>query len=120
MSKAEARLTLEKGTSLWKDAWLRLRKNKLAMAGLFIVLLICFSCFVFLLFLIFCFVVFVVFFLILVLFVVSFSASSFLASGIMNPSGVSIETRWALCSRSAVVRPLRGPIPDRCQQDFGR
>ncbi len=46
MSKAEARLTLEKGTSLWKDAWLRLGKNKLAMAGLSIVLLICFSCFV--------------------------------------------------------------------------
>lgn len=37
---------LEKGTSLWKDAWLRLRKNKLAMAGLVVVVVICFLCFV--------------------------------------------------------------------------
>ena len=37
---------LEKGSSLWKDAWIRLRKNKLAMAGLIVVILICFACFV--------------------------------------------------------------------------
>lgn len=37
---------LEKGTSLWKDAWLRLRKNKLAMAGLVVVVTICIACFV--------------------------------------------------------------------------
>ena len=29
----------EKGTSLWRDAWLRLRKNKLAVLGLFTLLL---------------------------------------------------------------------------------
>ena len=38
--------TVPKGTSLWKDSWLRLRRNKLAMAGLVVVVLICFACFV--------------------------------------------------------------------------
>ncbi len=38
--------TLEKGTSLWKDAWHRLGQNKLAMAGLVTVFLILIACFV--------------------------------------------------------------------------
>ena len=36
----------EKGTSLWKDAWHRLRRNRLAMAGLVLVVLIFLACFV--------------------------------------------------------------------------
>ncbi len=36
----------EQGTSLWKDAWLRLRRNKLAMVGLVLVVLILAACFV--------------------------------------------------------------------------
>lgn len=35
-----------KGTSLWKDAWKRLLKNKLAVFGLVIVILMTFTCFV--------------------------------------------------------------------------
>lgn len=35
---------LEQGSSLWKDAWARLRKNKLAVASLFTFLLICLFC----------------------------------------------------------------------------
>lgn len=37
---------LEKGSSLWADASLRLKKNKLAMLGGIIVLLILFLCFI--------------------------------------------------------------------------
>ena len=33
----QAATTTEKGTSLWKDAWHRLRRNRLAMAGLVLV-----------------------------------------------------------------------------------
>ena len=32
--------------SLWSDAWVRLRKNKLATGSLFLVLVILFACFV--------------------------------------------------------------------------
>lgn len=35
---------LEQGSSLWKDAWARLRKNKLAVASLLTFLLICLFC----------------------------------------------------------------------------
>jgi len=35
-----------KSSSLWSDAWIRLRKNKLATASLFLVLIILFACFV--------------------------------------------------------------------------
>lgn len=35
-----------KGTSLWKDAWKRLLKNKLAVFGLVIVVLMTFTCFI--------------------------------------------------------------------------
>ena len=31
----------EQGTSLWQDAWHRLRKNKMALAGLFVLILLC-------------------------------------------------------------------------------
>ena len=31
----------EQGTSLWEDAWHRLRKNKMALAGLFVLILLC-------------------------------------------------------------------------------
>lgn len=37
---------VEKGTSLWKDAWLRLRQNKLAMVSLVVVGLILSICFI--------------------------------------------------------------------------
>jgi oligopeptide transport system permease protein len=36
----------EKGSSLWHDAWLRLRKNKLAVFGMVVVAVIAFACFV--------------------------------------------------------------------------
>lgn len=36
---------IEKGTSLWKDAWLRLQKNKLAMVSLVMFILIAILCF---------------------------------------------------------------------------
>jgi len=39
-------IALEKGSSLWSDAWQRLRKNSLAMAGLAIILFILISCFI--------------------------------------------------------------------------
>ena len=35
-----------KGTSLWQDAWKRLLKNKLAVFGLVVVILMTFTCFV--------------------------------------------------------------------------
>ena len=35
---AELTIPAEKGTSLWADAWIRLKKNKLATAGLWVVL----------------------------------------------------------------------------------
>jgi oligopeptide transport system permease protein len=35
-----AEITVEQGSSLWRDAWLRLGKNKLAMLSLFILLII--------------------------------------------------------------------------------
>ena len=47
MSGNEIEERLEKGTSLWKDAWLRLRKNKMAMIGLWVVIFIFLTCFVF-------------------------------------------------------------------------
>ena len=34
MSTNEVTLTAEKGTSLWEDAWIKLRKNRLALIGL--------------------------------------------------------------------------------------
>ena len=37
---------IEKGTSLGKDAWLRLKKNKLAMASLFVFVFIALLCFI--------------------------------------------------------------------------
>ena len=37
---------LEKGSSLWSDAWHRLCKNKLAMAGFVVVILILVACFI--------------------------------------------------------------------------
>jgi oligopeptide transport system permease protein len=36
--------TEEKGTSPWRDAWLRLRRNRAAMTGLFALLIICLTC----------------------------------------------------------------------------
>jgi oligopeptide transport system permease protein len=38
---------IEKGTSLWKDAWHRMGKNKLAMASLAVFTIVVFFCFVF-------------------------------------------------------------------------
>ncbi len=35
---------IEQGTSLWHDAWLRLRKNKLAVFGMFSLILIAIAC----------------------------------------------------------------------------
>lgn len=37
---------IEKGHSLWKDAWMRLRKNRMAVASLVIIALIFASCFI--------------------------------------------------------------------------
>jgi len=37
MAVQENRLEMEKGTSLWSDAWVRLKKNKLAVTGLWVV-----------------------------------------------------------------------------------
>ena len=37
---------IEKGTSLGKDAWLRLKKNKLAMVSLFVFVFIALLCFI--------------------------------------------------------------------------
>lgn len=37
---------LEQGSSLWSDAWARLRKNKLALGSLFVFFLICLFCIV--------------------------------------------------------------------------
>jgi oligopeptide transport system permease protein len=34
-------LTAEKGTSLWKDAWIKLRKNRLALIGLGLLVFLC-------------------------------------------------------------------------------
>ncbi|MDF1755345.1 MAG: ABC transporter permease [Verrucomicrobiales bacterium] len=39
--------TIEEGTSLGKDAWLRLKKNKLAMASLYFIILISLACLLF-------------------------------------------------------------------------
>lgn len=39
-------MTTEKGTSLWKDAWLRLRHNRAAMVGLFVLVVIGLVCIV--------------------------------------------------------------------------
>lgn len=39
-------LDISKGHSLWSDAWLRLRKNKMAMASLFLLLAIGILCFI--------------------------------------------------------------------------
>ncbi len=36
----------EAGTSLWKDAWLRMRKNKIALASIMVFTVTCFFCFV--------------------------------------------------------------------------
>ena len=36
---------IEEGTSLWKDAWYRLKKNRLAVAGLIVVGILSFLCF---------------------------------------------------------------------------
>ncbi len=45
MSTADLALqTMPRGVSLWQDAWLRLRKNRLAMAGLVFLLLILVLC----------------------------------------------------------------------------
>jgi oligopeptide transport system permease protein len=38
---------IEHGSSLWRDAWLRMRKNKVAMGSFYFVLLMLFLCFVF-------------------------------------------------------------------------
>ena len=38
--------SVEKGSSLWADAYIRLKKNKLAMLGGIIVILILFACFI--------------------------------------------------------------------------
>ena len=37
---------VEKGSSLWRDAWLRMRKNKVAMASLFLFVGMFFACFI--------------------------------------------------------------------------
>jgi len=37
-------MTTEKGTSLWKDAWLRLSHNRAAIVGLIVLVLICLAC----------------------------------------------------------------------------
>jgi oligopeptide transport system permease protein len=37
---------IEKGTSLWRDAWLRLRKNRLAVFGICSLLVIALACFI--------------------------------------------------------------------------
>ena len=42
----ESTASIEQGSSLWKDAWIRLRKNKLAMAGFFVIVAILFACFI--------------------------------------------------------------------------
>jgi len=44
--KPESPIQLEKGSSLWLDAWLRLRKNHMAMAGLIVFTFITALCFV--------------------------------------------------------------------------
>jgi oligopeptide transport system permease protein len=41
MSTNEVTLTAEKGTSLWEDAWIKLRKNKLALVGLGLLVSLC-------------------------------------------------------------------------------
>ena len=33
--------TAEKGTSLWEDAWIKLRKNRLALIGLGLLIFLC-------------------------------------------------------------------------------
>jgi len=37
--------SLEQGSSLWKDAWLRLKKNRIALLGLYTFVLIAIVCF---------------------------------------------------------------------------
>ncbi|MDG1310570.1 MAG: ABC transporter permease [Porticoccaceae bacterium] len=41
MSTNEITVTAEKGTSLWEDAWIKLRKNRLALIGLGLLLSLC-------------------------------------------------------------------------------
>lgn len=41
-----AAIEIEKGSSLWRDAWLRMRKNKMAMASLLVFVTMFFLCFV--------------------------------------------------------------------------
>ncbi|MFL2436288.1 MAG: ABC transporter permease [Verrucomicrobiales bacterium] len=36
----------EAGTSLWKDSWLRMRKNRIAVASIIVFSIICFFCFI--------------------------------------------------------------------------
>ena len=42
----EETLATEKGSSLWADAYIRLKKNKLAMLGGIVVILILILCFI--------------------------------------------------------------------------
>jgi oligopeptide transport system permease protein len=44
MSVAEDVARYERGTSLWRDAWVRLRRNKLAVAGAIILIVIALAC----------------------------------------------------------------------------
>ena len=41
MSTNEITVTAEKGTSLWEDAWIKLRKNRMALIGLGLLLSLC-------------------------------------------------------------------------------
>ena len=41
MSNNETGIVLEKGTSLWEDAWIKLRKNRMALIGLGLLVFLC-------------------------------------------------------------------------------
>lgn len=41
MSNNETSIVLEKGTSLWEDAWIKLRKNRMALIGLGLLVFLC-------------------------------------------------------------------------------
>lgn len=41
MSNNETSIVLEKGTSLWEDAWIKLRKNSMALIGLGLLVFLC-------------------------------------------------------------------------------
>ena len=41
MSNNETSIVLEKGISLWEDAWIKLRKNRMALIGLGLLVFLC-------------------------------------------------------------------------------